>query len=342
LIDEADTFLSDNEDLRGILNAGHKRGGQVIRCVGDDAEPRAFGVFAPAAIAAIGNLPGTIEDRAIPVRMKRATRAERPEPLRTAAEAEGAEFARRCARWVSDHNSQLRDADPAMPANLFNRVADNWRPLFAIAEAVGSDWTSRLTKAAEALTSDDTDAEGRGARLLADVRAIFMQCAADGSDPDKISPATLCSALAADPSSPWADFRNGKALSQAQLARLLRPFGIAPHTVRIGDETPKGYEFKSFEEAWSRYLEEPIEPPPPSNGAESTKGDFQTATPPQSAWEAGFSDFQSATQVDHVAERKHGKPACGAGCGGVADRKPILYEKTNGAGVEPSLDEIVL
>jgi hypothetical protein len=258
LIDEADTFLSENEDLRGILNAGHKRGGQVIRCVGDEAEPRAFGVFAPAAIAAIGNLPGTIEDRAIPVRMKRATRAERPEPLRTAAEAEGVELARRCARWVTDHITLLRDADPALPASLFNRVADNWRPLFAIAEAAGGNWTARLTKAAEALAADDMDVEGRGARLLADVRAIFMQRAADGSDPDKISSATLCAALAADPSSPWADYRNGKALGQAQLARLLRPFGIVPHTVRIEGETPKGYEFKSFEEAWSRYLEDRV------------------------------------------------------------------------------------
>ena len=46
LIDEADTFLSDNEDLKGILNAGHKRGGQVLRCVGDDAEVRALPLVA--------------------------------------------------------------------------------------------------------------------------------------------------------------------------------------------------------------------------------------------------------------------------------------------------------
>src|SRR5262249_36075897 len=48
LIDEADTFLRDSDDLRGILNAGHKRDEQVIRCVGENAEPRAFSVFSPA------------------------------------------------------------------------------------------------------------------------------------------------------------------------------------------------------------------------------------------------------------------------------------------------------
>ena len=33
LLDEADTFAKDNEDLRGILNSGHRRNGMVIRIV---------------------------------------------------------------------------------------------------------------------------------------------------------------------------------------------------------------------------------------------------------------------------------------------------------------------
>ena len=173
LIDEADTFLRDNEQLRGVLNAGHKAGGQVVRCVGDDAEPRAFAVFGPAAIAAIGRLPGTIADRAIVVRMKRATRAERPEPMTTPPRPR----ARNSAAVAPDGSltipARLRDADPALPAGFFNRAADNWRPLFAIAEAAGGGWPERLEKAAGTLAPDDTDAEGRSVRLLADIRTIF-------------------------------------------------------------------------------------------------------------------------------------------------------------------------
>lgn len=60
LIDEADTFLKDNEELRGVLNAGHRRGGQIIRTVGDDYEPRQFSTWTPAAIAMIGRLPDTL------------------------------------------------------------------------------------------------------------------------------------------------------------------------------------------------------------------------------------------------------------------------------------------
>ena len=54
LIDEADTFLTENEALRGILNSGHRKGAAIIRTVGDDHEPRQFSTWSPAAIAMIG------------------------------------------------------------------------------------------------------------------------------------------------------------------------------------------------------------------------------------------------------------------------------------------------
>ena len=58
LIDEADSFLRDNEELRGVLNSGHTRDmAYVIRTVGDDHEPRAFCTWAPKAIASLGACP---------------------------------------------------------------------------------------------------------------------------------------------------------------------------------------------------------------------------------------------------------------------------------------------
>ncbi len=335
LIDEADTFLRDNEDLRGILNAGHKRGGQVIRCVGDDAEPRAFAVFGPAAIAAIGRLPGTIEDRAIVVRMKRATRAERPEPLRAAAEAEGAELARRCARWVADHTDRLRDADPALPADMFNRTADNWRPLFAIAEAVGGGWPERLAKAAAALAPDDADAEGRGVRMLADVRAIFNKqerAIPDKREGDKLSSAYLCEALAADATGPWADYKNGKPIGQAQLARALKPFGIIPGTVRIGTATPKGYERAAFAEAWSRYL------PTPEDASPAAEGGIEPQHRHNPQETEIFAPVQPATTTYPVAERNTRKPASAAACGGVAASNPPPWRGAVAAGAGSAVD----
>ena len=71
LVDEADTFLKDNNELRGILNDGHKRGGQTIRPVGENHEPRQFSTLGPAAIAMIGRLPDTLEDRSVSIALRR-------------------------------------------------------------------------------------------------------------------------------------------------------------------------------------------------------------------------------------------------------------------------------
>ena len=62
LIDEADTFLPENGELRGILNSGHRNGGSVIRTVGEEYEPRSFSTYSACAIALIGKLPATLAD----------------------------------------------------------------------------------------------------------------------------------------------------------------------------------------------------------------------------------------------------------------------------------------
>ena len=76
LVDEADTFLSEADELRGVLNSGHRKGGQVVRTVGDDHEPRAFSTFAAVTIAIIGNLPDTL-GRPLGHRRSQAAHAER-------------------------------------------------------------------------------------------------------------------------------------------------------------------------------------------------------------------------------------------------------------------------
>lgn len=77
LIDEADTFTEGNEELRGILNSGHTRtSATIVRTVGDSFEPRAFSTWCPMVLAAIGVLPGTVEDRSIVIPMQRKAPGE--------------------------------------------------------------------------------------------------------------------------------------------------------------------------------------------------------------------------------------------------------------------------
>ena len=105
LIDEADTFIRDNDELRGVLNSGHTRTtAVVIRAVGDDHDPRAFSTWCPKAIALIGRLPDTLADRAIEIAMRRRTAGERVERLRQdRIEGECADLRRQAARWAADH-----------------------------------------------------------------------------------------------------------------------------------------------------------------------------------------------------------------------------------------------
>ena len=71
LIDEADSFLRDNDELRGALNAGHAKTARHLRCEGDDHKVKGFETFGPVAIAGIGNLVGTLADRSIRIVLQR-------------------------------------------------------------------------------------------------------------------------------------------------------------------------------------------------------------------------------------------------------------------------------
>jgi putative DNA primase/helicase len=254
LIDEADAFLKDNEELRGILNAGHRYDGAVIRCVGEDMEPRRFDVFGPVAIALIGALPGTLADRSITIRMQRSGPDEAIEPIEHETQERAAELVRRARRWTDDHREMLRKAKPSLPATMWNRVADNWRPLFAIAEACGSGLRDLVLDSAEILiTQTALDSQALGVMLLADIRNVFE---ALGPECDRIASTDLVARLKTLEERPWTGFgKRGDPLTPRRLADMLRPYGILSNTVRIGVETAKGYLRADFTDGWRRYLD---------------------------------------------------------------------------------------
>jgi putative DNA primase/helicase len=250
LIDEADTFLSENEELRGILNSGHRKGGAVIRTVGEDFEPRAFSTYSPCAIALIGKLPATLTDRSVPIELRRRRPDEAIEPFRFDRTEHLDQLARKLARWAMDRADHIRAAEPDMPAGVFNRAADNWRPLLAIADAAGGEWSARARQAAlQSLAAAADDDQSARVTLLADIRAIFAE-----RHTDRLPSAELVEALVAIEGRPWAEWKAGKALTVNGLARLLAPFAIKPGTIRISSGTPKGYQLAQFEDAFARYL----------------------------------------------------------------------------------------
>jgi putative DNA primase/helicase len=247
LIDEADTFLPENEELRGILNSGHRFGGSVIRTIGEDHQPRMFSTFCPCAIALIGKLPGTLADRSVSVELKRRRPDEMVARFRHDRTEHLDQLASQATRWAADQAERIRGANPEIPDGIVNRVEDNWRPLLAIADAAGGEWPMRARDACTAGKVADDD-ESIRVTLLDDIRAVFAARRAD-----RISSGDLVEALAAIEERPWGEWK-GKPITKNGLARLLKPFHIKPDTVRFGEGTAKGYTLAQFEDVFSRYL----------------------------------------------------------------------------------------
>jgi putative DNA primase/helicase len=249
LIDEADAFVKDNEELRGILNSGHtKTAASVIRTVEINGEYKAqrFSTWAPKAIATIRALADTLEDRAVVVQLQRKPPGAKVERLRNRDNEWFAALRSNAARWAADNFDRLVDPDPDIPDALNDRAADNWRPLLAIADLAGGTWPELARQAALILSGEAQDG-AIGVELLKDIRLAF-------GDDDAIRSIDLVAKLTADPERPWAEWKRGKPLSQKQLGGLLRPFHICSETISIpGVNDAKGYKRARFEEAWAAY-----------------------------------------------------------------------------------------
>jgi putative DNA primase/helicase len=268
IIDEAETFLKDNEELRGILNSGHGRANAfVIRTVGDDHKPRLFSTWCPKAFALIGRLPETLEDRSIVIPMRRRAPGESVERFRL-DRLDLEDVRRKSVRWAADHLEDLRGSDPEIPEGLGDRAADNWRPLLAIADLVGGEWPERARKAAIALSGSNEDSDGEGSvrsMLLKDLRDLF-------ENRDRLSSEQITEALVKMEERPWPEWYRGNPITQRGVAKLLEPFEVRPKQLWLGDndsekKKKRGYEKAEFEDVWKRYLDTPCPDTPIASGS---------------------------------------------------------------------------
>ncbi|MFD8527216.1 DUF3631 domain-containing protein [Streptosporangium canum] len=261
LVDEADTIFGPradgNEDLRGLLNAGHQRNRPAKRYDANTGRVESIPTFAMAALAGIGAMPDTIEDRAVVVRMRRRGPGETVAPYRHRRDRPALRrLAEDLSAWLRADLPTLEQAEPAMPVE--DRAADTWEPLVAVADHAGGHWPERARAAVLALTTeaDETGQPSPRVRLLTDCRTAF------GSDP-ALPTAVLLERLKADPEAPWADYGpNG--LTAMKLGAILREYEIRSANIRFLDGTQaKGYQRADFLDAWARYCPLPVVPEPP-------------------------------------------------------------------------------
>lgn len=253
LYDEIDTLFGprakENEELRGVINAGHRPGAQAGKCVpkGKQIETEEFPAYCAVAMAGLGNLPDTILSRCVIVRMRRRAPEETVEPYRRKLHGPtGNDIRDRIAAWVNTVTETI-NTSPKLPDGIVDRNADVWEALIAVAGAAGGSWPERARVSAVSLVSASADDRGSlGIRLLTDLRAIF-----DTSD--SLFTADLLSQLHSIEESPWGDLK-GKPLDAHRLAKWLKPYGVTPKQIRIKNESQKGYAREALADAWTRYL----------------------------------------------------------------------------------------
>ena len=291
LLDEFDSWAADNQDLRGILNAGFdKRFASVWICAGDDHKPTEFDVFCPQVVAGIGDVKDTVADRSLKIELTRKLRSESVFKLRRRGTGVLDKLAQQCARWAADNIADLVNADPTVPESINDRAADGWEPLLAIADQAGGAWPQRARQAAIKLSGGgyDLDSESVGAQLAHDVLAVIGEHESVG---ERIPSKSLTTWLVGIEDGAWVEFKNERSLTQFQLSRLLRKFKIKSHH----GERANWYSRQELVAGLSRYDQEQPKPnghdpsaaenfsPPPISG-------FQPFSPSAAAENKGFRD----------------------------------------------------
>jgi hypothetical protein len=267
LFDEIDTIFGakakEHEDIRGFINAGHRRGATYGRCVVHDSTvvTEEVPVYSAVTMAGLGWLPDTLLSRSIIIRMRRRLKTETVEPFRQRIHVrEGQAISRRLAVWAKSVLKDAEAARPEMPAGVEDRQADAWEPLLVVADLADGDWPQKGREAAVALVTVARETPvSLNLRLLEDLRTVFLNrlVAVERAQPHGLGTKTILDDLCALEDSPWQTINKGERLSPDQFSRRLRDYSVKRTNLRLTPgvrEQTKGYPIAPLADAWRRYL----------------------------------------------------------------------------------------
>jgi putative DNA primase/helicase len=311
LLDEWDTLSDENRQAAlNVLNTGFKWNGVYTICDGDDHEVRDFHTFCPKAIFGLAEakLPDTTRSRCFALTLQKKLPDEKVEKL--TRKFDGSILRRKCLRWANDFRDKLKNSEPVMPPGLSARQEDIAEPLLAIADVCGGHWPEIMRAAVAQFFGDARSDEGDIKReLLKDIQAGFKQ-----QDPaDRWSSAAIRVYLNSLEQRPWADWNDGKGISQRQISDRLRSYRITSHNIKLPDnKVAKGYYLTDFDNAFARYL--------PTN----PDAIRYAATKPENIDDNSL--FQSATKDDGSGCENAETPNKINDGSGVADETPVTAE----------------
>jgi Protein of unknown function (DUF3631) len=256
LIDEVDALFGNSktdksEEIRALLNAGHRRGATVGRCVMHGKTPvtEESPSYCAVALAGLNSLPDTLMSRSVVIRMRRRAPGEKVEPYRRREHSpEGEALRDRLAEWADSIRERMAEARPGMPQGVEDRSADVWEPLLAIADATGGHWPEWGRSAAVKLVAAARESSpSLGILLLGDLRQVF-------GPEHELPTECILERLNALPESPWGNLK-GKPLDDRGLAQRLRKYEVRPKVLTGGKR--RGYRAGDLRDVWDRYLAPP-------------------------------------------------------------------------------------
>jgi len=249
-VDNADKLLARDRDLADIINLSWTRGTKIPRTergVVHLYNPCCFKVM--NGVDVLPHLDPATRSRCITTEMLPKLPGEEVIDFERAAGDERFSVLRRkWMRWAIDNVEAVRGANPAMPEGFNNRLAKNYRILFAIADLAGGDWPKKVRAAAVKL-SREYNMPSMRRRLLAVFYDLFSRYG-------KLLTSEQVETAVRTYGDEWAHYvspnsknQRGHPITKWETAALLRPFKIYPGVIhpRGGNTCDRGYDVAWFE-----------------------------------------------------------------------------------------------
>ena len=276
---ELHNVLSDkNGDMQAIINACHRRSEAFIDRTETDAKTGkryvvTYRCWAALAWGSISSMPPEVQSRALVLLLRPSTPAESDTLehwITPKLCPELINVRRQFSKWAAPVNALPL---PKMGDGLFNRVGDNWRPLFAVAQLAGGDWPQRISDAAKAARQVEVIPSVR-TRLLSSIRTVLTAA------PDqKLPTPELIDALCRDEEQGWHTINDKRRIDaywlRKELKNLLNPKGSQQWHIGEGRarQHKRGYLLSQFTDAFLYFLPPTLsQEVPESSGTSGTSG----------------------------------------------------------------------
>ena len=284
-LNELDNNLTNHTpELRAVINACHRRSEAVVDRTETDAKGRryvvAYRCWAALGWGSIGYPASEVMSRSITLEMRSALPEESAKLNHTAPSRCSVfiDARRHFAAWAA---TIKRLPDPKLPTSVFNRIADNFRPLASVAQLAGGDWPQRVLTAIEEIGKAEKK-PSQLVRLLGDIRDIL----ADAPN-NRLPSADLIEKLCDDEETGWCEANHNKRITAYWLREALRghldPAGSQKWSEGTDDARVhfRGYELHQFEDAFLRHLNIFSQTPKTSAASATSAADTKTSSNPK-------------------------------------------------------------